>query len=274
MNRPNPSQRRIAIAGLGAIGQALAVRLAAGEVPEVRLVAVSAKNLDRAAQFVSTLAHPVKALPVDKLEPEADLVIECAPAAVLGEIIGPFLRARKEALVLSVGALLARTDLIELARQTGGSILVPTGALIGLDAMLAAAEGTIHSVRMVTRKPPKGLAGAPHLVENNISIEGLTEPKRVFSGSARDAAKGFPANLNVAVALALAGVGPDKTVLEIWADPTVSRNTHTITVDADSARFSMTIENIPSENPKTGRIVAQSVTALLRKMGATLKVGT
>ena len=259
-----------AVTALDAVG----IRLAAGEVPQVQLVAVSAKNLERAVQFAATLAHRVKVLPVEQLEPEADLVIECAPAAVLGDIIGPFLRARKQALVLSVGALLSRTDLIDLAREAGGSILVPTGALIGLDAMLAAAEGTIHSVRMVTRKPPKGLAGAPHLIEHNISVEGLTEPTRVFTGTARDAARGFPANLNVAVALALAGVGPDKTVLEIWADPTVTRNTHTITVDADSARFTMTIENIPSENPKTGRIVAQSVTALLRKMDATLKVGT
>lgn len=243
-------------------------------MPSVELVAVAARHLDKAARFVTNLAHPVKVLPVEALEPEADLVIECAPAAVLGDIIGPFLRAKKQALVLSVGALLSRSDLIDLAHQTGGSILVPTGALIGLDAMLAAAEGTITSVRMVTRKPPGGLVGAPHLVENNISIEGLTEPKRVFTGTAREAAKGFPANLNVAVALALAGVGPDKTVLEIWADPTVTRNTHTISVDSDSARFTMTIENIPSENPKTGRIVAQSVIALLRKMSATLKVGT
>lgn len=265
---------KVAIAGLGAIGRALATRLAAGQVPGVSLVAVSARNLDKASAFAATLAHPVRVLPIELLEPEADLVIECAPAAVLGDIIGPFLRARKQAMVLSVGALLSRTDLIDLARETGGSIIVPTGALIGLDAMLAAAEGTIHSVRMQTRKPPGGLAGAPHLIEHNISIEGLTEPKRVFTGTAREAARGFPANLNVAVALALAGVGPDKTVLEIWADPTVERNTHTITVDSDSARFTMTIENIPSENPKTGRIVAQSVTALLRKMGATLKVGT
>jgi len=265
---------RVAVAGLGAIGQALALRLAGGAVPSVELVAVAARDLDKAARFVATLAHPAKVLPVEALEPEADLVIECAPAAVLGDIIGPFLRAKKQALVLSVGALLSRSDLIDLAKQTGGSILVPTGALIGLDAMLAAAEGTITSVRMVTRKPPGGLVGAPHLVANNISIEGLTEPKRVFTGTARDAAKGFPANLNVAVALALAGVGPDKTVLEIWADPTVTRNTHTISVESDSARFTMTIENIPSENPKTGRIVAQSVIALLRKMSATLKVGT
>jgi aspartate dehydrogenase len=127
---------------------------------------------------------------------------------------------------------------------------------------------------MVTRKPPAGLKGAPHLEAHGISVDGLTEPLKVFEGNARDAARGFPANLNVVVALALAGVGPENTRLEIWADPTVTRNTHTIHVDADSARFTMTIENIPSENPKTGRIVSQSVVALLRKMGASLRVGT
>ena len=119
--------------------------------------------------------------------------------------------------------------------------------------MRAAAEGTIHSVRMVTRKPPQGLAGAPYLVANNISLAGLTAPLKVFEGSARDGAKGFPANVNVAAALSLAGIGPDRTRLEIWADPDVGRNMHAIEVDAESARISMSIENIPSvENPRTG----------------------
>jgi aspartate dehydrogenase len=269
-----PQPIRIAIAGLGAIGKALAKRLADGTVPGVVLTAVSARNQEKAAAFVQTLAHPVPVLGIDQLEPTADVVVECAPAAILGEIIGPFLRAKKKAIVLSVGAILFRPDLIELARQTGGTILVPTGALIGLDAVIAAAEGQIHDVRMVTRKPPNGLSGAPYLIEHGISLEGLTEPLKVFSGNAKEAAKGFPANLNVVVALALAGIGPDRTLLEIWADPTVVRNTHTISVDSDSARFTMTMENIPSENPKTGRIVAQSVTALLRKMTSTFVVGT
>jgi aspartate dehydrogenase len=176
--------------------------------------------------------------------------------------------------VLSVGALLVNEDLVELAKANDGQIVVPTGALIGLDAMTAAAEGTIHSVRMVSRKPIEGLLGAPRLVENNINIEGITEPLRIFEGTAREAAKGFPANLNVAVALSLAGIGPDKTRVEIWADPTVTRNTHRIEVDSDSARFSMGIENIPSENPKTGRITALSVIACLRKQRASLRIGT
>jgi aspartate dehydrogenase len=97
----------------------------------------------------------------------------------------------------------------------------------------------------------------------------------VFEGSAREGARGFPANVNVAAALGLAGIGPDRTRIEIWADPGVSRNTHTIEVDADSARFTMTIENVPSaENPRTGRITALSVIAALRGLVAPLKIGT
>ncbi len=265
---------RVAIAGLGAIGKSIATTLSKGSVPGVLLTAVSAKNQERARLFADSLGGSVKVLAISELEQEADLIIECAPAALLADIIGPFLKAQKQAIVLSVGALLFHPELIEMAKNEGGVIHVPTGALIGLDAMIAAAEGKIHTVRMITRKPPNGLAGAPHLVENNINIEGLTEPKLVFTGNARDAAKGFPANLNVVVALALAGVGPENTLLEIWADPGVVRNTHSIVVDSDAAKFTMTMENIPSENPKTGRIVAQSVIALLRKMQSSFRVGT
>ena len=201
-------------------------------------------------------------------------MIECAPSKLVRSIVIPFVSRGKTAIVLSVGALLENEDLIALARQNGGQIVVPTGALIGLDAVTAAAEGNIQSVRMVTRKPLNGLAGAPYLVENNIDIAGITEPLKIFEGTARDAAKGFPANLNVAVALSLAGLGPDRTTLQIWADPTVTRNVHRVEVESDSARFSMTIENIPSENPKTGRITALSVIAYLRKQGSALRVGT
>ncbi|HTS42569.1 MAG TPA: aspartate dehydrogenase domain-containing protein, partial [Xanthobacteraceae bacterium] len=148
------------------------------------------------------------------------------------------------------------------------------GALIGLDAVTAAAEGAINTVRMVTRKPPRGLAGAPYLVKNGISVDGLNTAKRIFSGTAREAAIGFPENVNVAAALSLAGIGPDRTMIDIWADPKVERNCHTIAVDSDSSRFTMSIENIPSENPKTGKNVALSVIAALRKMHAPLSVGT
>ncbi|MDB5502996.1 aspartate dehydrogenase [Tardiphaga sp.] len=264
---------RVAVVGLGPIGRKVVEALDRG-IAGMVLVAVSVQNPDKHQPFLATLDSTPPILPIDGLADIADIVIECAPSKMLPSIVAPFVSCGKTAIVLSAGGLLDNEHLIELARANGGQIVVPTGALIGLDAMTAAAEGEIHSVRMVTRKPPGGLAGAPYIVANNIDIQGITEPLRVFEGSAREAAKGFPANINVAVALSLAGFGPDRTRVEIWADPTVTRNVHRVEVDSDSARFSMTIENIPSENPKTGRITAMSVIAYLRKQHAALRVGT
>ena len=264
---------RVAIAGLGAIGRALARRLADG-VPGLELAGVAARDRGKAQAWLDGQRISCPILELAGFPAVADLAVEAAPAAVLEQICRPMLEAGKRVMVLSAGALLPRPELIELARSRGGQIVVPTGALLGLDAVTAAAEGTIHSVRMTTRKPPKGLAGAPYLEANGISVDGLNEAKRVFSGTAREAAAGFPANVNVAAALSLAGVGPDRTTIDIWADPAVTRNCHTIEVDADSARFTVSIENIPSENPKTGRITALSALAALRKLHAPLRVGT
>jgi aspartate dehydrogenase len=264
---------RVAIAGLGPIGRKVAEALDRG-MDGLVLTAVSAQHPEKHRDWLGNFTKAPALLPIEELSDVADIVVECAPARLVRSIITPFLANGKTAIVLSVGALLENEDLIALAKQNGGQIVVPTGALIGLDAVTAAAAGEIHSVRMVTRKPVRGLAGAPYLVENNIDIEQITEPLKIFEGTAREAAKGFPANLNVAVALSLAGIGPDRTKLEIWADPALTRNVHRVEVESDSARFSMSIENIPSENPKTGRITALSVIALLRKQFAPLRVGT
>src|SRR5450432_3682929 len=264
---------RVAIAGLGSIGKRVAEALDR-EINGLVLVAVSAQNPEKHRSWLTTLARAPAILPIEGLSEVADVVIECAPSKLLRSIVAPFVSDGKIAVILSVGALLENEDLIELAKQNGGQIVVPTGALIGLDAVTAAAVGTIHSVRMVTRKPVTGLAGAPYIVENNIDIERITKPLKIFDGTAREAAKGFPANLNVAVALSLAGIGPDRTKLEIWADPALTRNVHRVEVESDSARFSMSIENVPSENPRTGRITALSVIAYLRKQRASLRVGT
>jgi aspartate dehydrogenase len=264
---------RVAVVGLGAIGTKVVEALDRG-IDGLVLAAVSVQNQAKHHGFLASLTSAPAVLPIESLSDVADIVIECAPSTLLAFIVGPFVSKGKTAIVLSAGALLDHEELIELAKRNGGQIVVPTGALIGLDAMTAAAEGTIRSVRMVTRKPVKGLAGAPYIVEHNIDIENITEPLRIFEGTAREAARGFPANLNVAVALSLAGIGADRTKLEIWADPSLTRNMHHIEVDSDSARFSMSIENIPSENPKTGLITALSVIAYLRKQHMALRVGT
>jgi aspartate dehydrogenase len=251
----------------------LAARLDQG-MPGLRLVAVSARDPDGARARMA-LARPVPVLPLTELAARADVVVECAPAAVFREVAAPAIEAGRIFMPASVGQLLEHDDLVELAARTGARIIVPTGALLGLDAVRAAAEGTIHAVTMLTRKPPRGLGGAPYLEQRGITLDGLDEPRKVFEGSAREGARGFPANINVAAALSLAGIGPDRTRLEIWADPSVVRNTHRIVVEADSASFQMTIENVPSEdNPRTGKITALSMTAALRSLTATLRVGS
>jgi aspartate dehydrogenase len=273
LSKSRPAPLRVAVVGLGAIGTKVVEALDRG-IDGLVLAAVSVQNPAKHQAWLANLKKPPAILPIEALSEVADLVIECAPGKLLKSIVAPFVTSGKTAIVLSAGALLGHDDLIELAKQHGGQIVVPTGALIGLDAVTAAAVGTIHSVRMITRKPVRGLAGAPYIIENNIDIEQITEPLKIFDGTAREAAKGFPANLNVAVALSLAGIGPDRTRLEIWADPALTRNVHRVEVESDSARFSMSIENIPSENPRTGLITALSVIAYLRKLRAPLRVGT
>jgi aspartate dehydrogenase len=272
-NAASNAVSRVAIAGLGAIGTSVAKAIDAG-IEGVTLSAVSAQSIDKHRDWLAQLKSSPAVLPIEALADVADIVIECAPSRLVRSIVAPVVSRGKTAIVLSAGALLENDDLIALARKHGGQIVVPTGALIGLDAVTAAAVGTVHSARMVTRKPPRGFAGAPYVVAHAIDVDGITAPRKIFEGAAREAAKGFPANINVAVALSLAGIGPDRTMVEIWADPTVTRNVHRIEVDSDSARFSMTIENIPSENPKTGRITALSVIACLHKLHAPLRVGT
>lgn len=265
---------KIAIAGLGAIGLELARALDKG-VPGLELVAVAARDAGKAARNLGDFREPPKLTDFAGLAEAADLVVEAAPAAVFEAIATEAISRGRLFVPSSVGALLPRMHLVDQARATGARIIVPTGALLGLDAVRAAAEGDVESVTIETRKPPRGLEGAPYLVQHGIDVGAITEATRLFKGNAFDAAQGFPANVNVAAALALAGIGPERTLVEIWADPAVTRNTHTIRVEAAAARLTMTIENVPSDaNPRTGRITALSVLACLKGLVSTLKVGS
>lgn len=264
----------VAVGGLGAIGFPVARRLAQG-MPGFRLAAVAARDTARAETRLAAAGIAAPVVPLPELAERADIVIECLPAARFRAIAEPAIAGGRIFVPLSAGALLEHMDLVERARESGARIVVPTGALLGLDAVRAAAEGEIQSVIITTRKPPGGLAGAPYLAARGISLAGLTGPLKVFEGNARDGARGFPDNVNVAAAVALAGIGPERTQLVIWADPTLERNTHLIEVEADSARFSMTIQNIPSvENPRTGRLTPLSVIACLRGLAGTFRVGS
>lgn len=265
----------VAIGGLGAIGLQVAKSLDAGEIPGLELSAVAARDQLKLKHNISSFNQSPKIVPIDHLGEHANIVIECAPKTVFSAIANSAIDHGCTFMPLSVGALLDNMELINRARTNQAVIFIPTGALLGLDAVKAVAEGEVNSITLVTRKPPNGLHGAPHLIENDIDVMQLKEALQVFVGTARAAARAFPANVNVAAALALAGIGPDKTMVEVWADPFVNRNTHTINVDAEASSFTMTIENVPtSETPATGKITALSVIAALRRFTSPLVVGT
>ncbi|HIM87374.1 MAG TPA: aspartate dehydrogenase [Gammaproteobacteria bacterium] len=265
---------KVGIGGLGAIGLTLARRLDEG-FEGLTLTAVSARDKDAARLRLSGLRQQVPVVTLPELAKDCDVVVECAPAAVFSQVAEPAVRLGKVLIPVSVGGLLANWHLVEMAQITGARINVPSGAVLGLDAVRAAALGDIQRVTIVTRKPPAALAGAPHIEKQQIDLNSVDQPLKVFEGSARDGVTAFPANVNVAAALGLAGIGPDRTWLEVWADPAVNRNTHLITVESDSARFELKIENVPTDdNPRTGRIVALSTLAALKRLVDPLTVGT
>ena len=262
----------IGLAGLGAVGLEVARHLIAGG-PGLTLAAIAVRDAEKARRALPQI-DSIAIKPATALADDCDVVVECLPPALFREIANSAIDKGRIFMPLSVAQLLDNWDLVERAKQKGARILPPTGALLGLDAVRAAAEGTVHSIKMTTRKPPGGLEGAPYLRERNITLVGLDKPLKLFEGTAREGARGFPTNVNVAAALSLAGIGPDRTRLEIWADPALTRNTHRIEVEADTARFTMSIEGVPSENPRTGRLVPLSTVAALRGLVSELKVGT
>ena len=264
----------VGIAGFGTIGRRVAEALDDG-IDGLSLVGVCGRDPVKTEANVAELTNPVPVLAATDLAKVAEVVVECVPKAAFLDIVTPALEHGCRVITVSGAGLLEHPEISDLAARKGTQIILATGALLGLDAVRAAAEGEIQEITMVTRKPPSSLMGAPHLEANNIDVSALDGPLKVFSGSARKGAAGFPANVNVAAALGLAGIGADQTKLEIWADPSVTRNTHSIRVESAEARFEMKIENVPTEeNPATGKLTALSVIACLRGLVAPLKVGS
>jgi aspartate dehydrogenase len=273
MNAGDQTQQSVAIGGLGAIGFTIAEWLDRHSEKSLRLDAVSAKDLDRARLKVAKFAKPPRVVAAEDLG-ESQIVVEAAAADAFEDIAIAAIDRGRTLIVASVGALLTRMDLIERAGRSGAHIVVPSGALAGLDAIRAAAIGCIDSVTLETRKRPAGFAGAPYLVEHRIDVFAITRATCLFRGNALEAARGFPANANVAAALALAGIGAERTQVELWADPDVAHNTHLVKVAADCGRLTLQVESLPSAtNPRTSRIAPQSIIACLRGLSATLKVG-
>jgi len=271
-----PSRDRpltVGVVGLGAIGRRVCQALDEG-LPGVTLAAATARDRAKGEAILKALGTPVPFLSLDELVAASEVVVEASTQAHLQEIAPKALAAGRDLVVLSCGALLGRADWVALAARHGGRIHVPSGAIAGLDGVKGGAVGPITSVTMESRKAPGGWAGAPWVVERKIDLSAITEETLIFEGPATQACRAFPANVNVLAALSLAGVGPERTTTKIYAVPGLARNTHRISVEGEFGSLAIEVRNVPSENPRTGRLSYLSTIALLRDLGATLRVGT
>jgi aspartate dehydrogenase len=265
--------RTVGVVGLGVIGRAVCRALDAG-IPGLRLSGGCTRNRDAGEAFLRNLAGTPPFLPLDDLVAASDVVVEASTQAHLLEIAPRTLKAGRDLVVLSCGGLLGHDDWVRLAEANGCHIHVPSGAIAGLDGIKGARAGAVTSVTMETRKPPRGLAGAPWIVEQGIDLDAIVEETLIFEGPATAACRAFPANVNVLAAVSLAGIGPERTRTRIFAVPGLARNRHRVRVEGEFGTLTVEIENVPSENPRTGRLSYLSTIALLREMGASLRVGT
>lgn len=261
-------QLAIGIVGCGAIGSQLSRALARGAIPGACLAVLTDLEPGRAQTLARALSPRPRVLQLDQACRACDLLVEAAGVAAVPSVAAAVLAAHKDLLVMSVGGLLAHPGLARQFQRACRRLVFPSGALCGLDGLRAAkALGRIHSVRLVTRKPPRGLAGAPYFRSHPVRLESLKTARAVFRGSARQAIKAFPANVNVAAAVALTGIGPDRTRVEVIADPACRRNVHLLEVRGEFGRLQTITENVPSrENPKTSALAAASALALLASL--------
>lgn len=256
---------QIGIVGCGTIGSGIAEAVADGRIPAT-LAGLTNRTRARAEVLAARLAPSPPVLDLPELVRASDLVVEAATGESLQAIIPACLREGKDVFVISVGGLLGREAWFDEAAGRGCRIVIASGAIAGLDGVRGAAVGRVESVTLTTRKPPRGLAGAPYVVARGIDVHALAEETLIFDGTAREACRGFPTNVNVSAALSLAGVGPDRTRVRIFCAPGERFNCHRIEVRGEFGRLAVEIENVPSAtNPRSGLLSIFASVAQLRE---------
>lgn len=269
---------RVALAGFGNSGQDVARRLTRGDLPGATLTAVTAQDLEKARANAVKLSPAPLVVPLSELANHADVIAECATAEALPEILKLGLGSGKTVIVVSCAGLLKVPDAEKIAQEAGGRLRIANGALPGLDSLRCAREGTIHSVKLTSKIKPDSLAHEDYILEQGFDFANnppkVGEPVKVFDGIARAAAEAFPRHFNVAVALSIAGIGFDRTEIEVWAESGIPGAIHHVEVEADDIGLSMYSRNRPSDtNPRTSRIVAPSIMAALRALVAPVVAG-
>jgi len=265
---------QIGILGAGSIGETLARAVDDGKVA-ARLVGIADQDADRAQRLASSLKNNPPVVSIDRLVEISELVVEAASQAAVPLIVPLCLAQRKSILVLSVGALLGKDEWLRKAAEQGSGFYVPTGAIVGLDAVKAASLGAIHRAQLTSRKPIAALRDARFVLEKGIKLDELKEDTIILEGPAVEVCRAFPATSNVAAALQLALGSSARLHVKILASPTLKRNVHEIIVDGEVGTLRMSAENLPMEsNPRTSKIAAFSAIALLKQIIGSVRIGT
>ncbi|WP_017757820.1 aspartate dehydrogenase [Pseudacidovorax intermedius] len=264
---------KFALIGCGAIGTAL-LELVKNDAGLAAAAIVVPAGSEAAAQDVAGRLAPdaqvLQAVPAESI----DLVVEAAGHAAIEQHVLPALKRGIPAIVASVGALSAPglpEQLEAAAREGGTQVQLIAGAIGAIDALAAARVGGLETVRYTGRKPPRAWKGTP--AEEGRDLEALTAETVIFEGSARDAARLFPKNANVAATVSLAGLGLDRTTVRLIADPAVTENVHQVEAEGAFGRFELTMRNQPlAANPKTSALTVYSAVRALRSRVAPLVI--
>ncbi len=255
---------KVGLVGCGNIGADLCISLQKGKIP-AEIAALTDIDPARAKLLLRSFQLDAVTCDLDTNAPQVDYLIECASVDAVPDVVRAAGRNQIDCLIMSTGALMSHPELFDQARNAGIQVDIPSGALCGLDGIRSAMEAGLHAVTLTTRKPPKGLAGAPYLIENEIDVESFEESAVVFEGTALEAVQAFPQNVNVAAALSFAGIGPHETKVRIIVDPHASHNTHEIIAEGAFGRLRTITENLPSpRNAKSSYLASLSATMELR----------
>jgi len=270
---------RLGLIGCGAIGSSVAYAIAEGAAPGTRLVGVlDAINPEAAATLAAAVSCPVCVDLRALLDTKPAIVVEAASHDAVQAYARSVFDAGADMIAVSVGAFADTCfleSLVEHARRTGRRLLIPSGAIGGVDLIKAAAVGGLWECRLTTTKPARSLKATPNLRDRGINLNDIRRPTVVFEGTALEAIRCFPQNLNVAVTISLAGLGLERTCVRVIADPDASHNIHEVFVRGNFGEATVRLENIPSaENPRSSALACYSVLAMLHSVSRELQIGT
>ena len=274
---PKQNKLKIGIVGCGAIGSSLAKEIMAHFRDYAILSGLYDIRTDKARLLSEKLTktNRLSLRSLDVLIKKSDLVIEASSAKSAWGILQRSIFSGRQVMVMSVGGIVGHLeDLLRLAKKYKTPVYLPSGAISGVDALKAAQIGKIKKVTLTTRKHPQAFKGVDYVI-SRFNLTKLKKDKILFSGSAFEAVKYFPQNVNVAAILGLAGMGMSKTKVRIIASPGLKKNVHEILIESTAAKIFTRTENIlHPQNPKTSFLAVLSAIATLKQILQPVKIGT